>query len=103
MGKSSWARSLGEHVYWNIMANVKTAKLDAPLLIIDDFPVMPSWWKAAIGGQEEWTLTDKYCSKRDVFGPKVVIFLFNNMPDWLWDVDYINDNSLIYNVYNKLF
>lgn len=85
------------------MCNVKTANLHAPLFVIDDFPVMPSWWKAAIGGQEQWTLTDKYCSKRDVFGPKVTIFLFNNMPDWQWEINYIEHNCLIYKINDKLY
>lgn len=76
--KTTWARSLGPHIYWNSMINLDTYHADADYAIFDDFdwkfmPNKKSW----IGAQKEFTATDKYRKKKTILWGKPCIYLCN--------------------------
>ncbi|ORX47108.1 hypothetical protein BCR36DRAFT_371905 [Piromyces finnis] len=62
-GKTEWARSLGQHMYFNNLLNLDDWDESADYIVLDDFSsditkFLPSL-KCFFGGQKEFTLTDK--------------------------------------------
>lgn len=82
LGKTEWARSLGQHIYWNGQSNIDCWDSDAGYLILDDFnwDYVPSK-KALIGAQLHITLTDKYRKKRSLEWGNPCIYLCNQDQD----------------------
>jgi hypothetical protein len=89
LGKTDWARSLGPHVYFRGTFNLKTLLAigaeNVDYMIWDDV----SWKDSALkdenyknwmGGQDKFTVTDKYRGKVDVTWGKPAIFLSNRNP-----------------------
>lgn len=77
-GKTCWARSLGEHMYFCCMFNLNDWSNSAQYLVIDDFnweffPNKKGFW----GAQDTFTLTDKYKGKRTVKWGKPMIYICN--------------------------
>lgn len=101
-GKTSWARSLGPHAYFNgyFSGSRLLARLEGSgYAVFDDTPLdriinAKGWF----GAQEEFTITDKYCPKTVVKWGRPSIFLINRDMDYrnydLWD--YIQMNSVLY-------
>lgn len=77
-GKTAWARSLGNHIYWNAMFSLDVWKDNADYLVIDDieWQYIPCK-KAIFGGQAEFIATDKYKKKRRIKWGKPTILLAN--------------------------
>lgn len=83
MGKTLWARSLGNHAYFGGLFS-----LDEPITeetqyaIFDDFgglkflPTFKFW----LGHQKEFYVTDKYKGKKKVYWGKPSIWLSNENP-----------------------
>lgn len=100
IGKTAWARSLGPHMYFNTYINLDRWNDNAKYIILDDFTIevdkyLPSW-KCFFGSQEEFTLTDKYRSKRTVKWGKPLIWLNNeDFKVSLSTYTYIHLNSKI--------
>lgn len=82
-GKTEWARSLGSHCYFGAEWNLDSYFAQADYFVFDDVP----WerfkfnWKSWLGCQRDFTVTDKYKSKRRVSGGKPTIFLCNRDND----------------------
>jgi len=89
-GKTTWARSLGPHVYWSGSFILDTFDESAQYLVLDDidWQYVPAK-KQLFGGQKEFVLSDKYRRKRRLKWGKPVIYLFNR------DADPWNNLSLI--------
>lgn len=110
-GKTAWARSLGRHMYFNKLFNLKNWDDQAEYAIFDDFDeegkkleqYFPHW-KSWFGAQEEFTVTDKYCKKESVKWGKPIIFITNNEIECSSKtLDYIRKNSITVNVDYPLY
>lgn len=104
-GKTSWARSLGEHIYFNTYWDISKwpTKTTAGYVVIDDIPFtsLGRLWKPVIGCQLEFTATDKYIRKRTIYWGKPFIWLLNSSPFPGMDPDdrdYINSNCVVYHM-----
>lgn len=109
-GKTAWARSLGEHVYWNGLVNTEIWNTNAKYIVVDDFDwnYFP-FKKQLIGCQLEFTITDKYRKKRRIseWG-KPCIFIYN--PDMdpfekmsISEKEWMGLNSIRIDINNPLF
>jgi len=68
LGKTVWARSMGKHIYLNTYISVKKMQKESSgdYVIVDDVPLTKFiGFKAIVGCQSEFTLTDKYVKKID--------------------------------------
>lgn len=87
LGKTVWARSLGAHSYFGGLFNMDLFSEDGRYAVFDDiaggFGFFPSY-KCWMGGQFEFSVTDKYRHKRNVRWGKPAIWLCNTDPrlDW---------------------
>ena len=66
LGKTIWARSLGNHSYFNTVINFDQYDPDCDYAIFDDiggFKFFPSY-KAWLGCQEEFDVNEKYKRKK---------------------------------------
>lgn len=101
-GKTSWARSLGPHIYFNGYFNGRGLlgrTKSVGYAVFDDTKleriINPKGW---FGAQETFTITDKYVRKTDITWGRPSIFLINPDMDYrnheLWD--YISLNSIVY-------
>lgn len=103
-GKTAWARSLGQHMYFNGSFNLDDWDNDAEYAIFDDWEDWTRFfnYKQFLGAQQEFTLADKYRAKRTLTWGKPCIILSNEMPlfkDWKW----IEGNCFICIIENPLF
>ena len=67
IGKTAWARSLGPHIYLNSYYTLDKFFKPGNYIVLDDIPFerFPPW-KAIVGCQEEFELTDKYKPKKTI-------------------------------------
>lgn len=100
IGKTHWARSLGEHMYFNHLFNIDLWNPQAKYIIFDDMeidyiPALKAFW----GAQQEFTLTDKYRKKRNIQFGKPMIFLCNEDFDprksKLWSLWHSNNCTFV--------
>lgn len=107
IGKTEWARSLGRHMYFNGLFDLKQWDPEAEYIIFDDFdfdyvPQLKAFW----GGQKMFALTDKYRAKKTVKFGKAVIYLCNPDQDPVlskkW-CDFFVVNSVRVDLFNKLY
>jgi len=109
LGKTIWARSLGNHVYWNNNFRLDTWDDQADYVVLDDIPweYIPAK-KALLGGQREFCLSDKYRGKKTLKHGKPCILLCNPEDDpelkmkeeekrWFWE------NCKWIKLHNKLY
>nr|WAE42563.1 MAG: replication associated protein [Cressdnaviricota sp.] len=106
-GKTEWARSLGNHIYWNTMTDLSRWTDDCNYLIFDDFDwkFVPNK-KSFFGGQKEFTISDKYTRKKTIYWGKPCIFLCNDDLDVYNTCDerlWLKDNVIYYRLLNKLY
>ncbi|ADQ52698.1 C1:C2 [Chickpea redleaf virus] len=101
-GKTSWARSLGRHNYFNGGVDFTTYDEQAAYNIIDDIPFKfcPNW-KQLVGSQLDFTVNPKYGKKRRIKGGVPCIILVNNDDDWMKDMsshqkEYFQHNCMIH-------
>lgn len=81
-GKTLLARSMGKHVYFHTDFNLNVLKSDVEYAVFDDIRKgLPGIdFKAWLGGQHEFTTSDKYRAKKKVIWGKPSIFLSNKNP-----------------------
>lgn len=100
LGKTSWARSLGKHTYWNNNTNLKTINPEAQYLVVDDikFEYFPNW-KGWLGCQEEFDQSQKYMAPINIKWGKPCIWCTNynfaTMKVSPEDQKYIEENCVV--------
>lgn len=109
-GKTEWARSLGNHMYFNNLLNLDDWDESKDYIVLDDFSseitkYLPCW-KCFFGGQREFTLTDKYRGKKTVHWGKPMIWLsnediFKNLN--IEHIDFIKKNCEVVVLNDKLY
>ncbi|KAH9952327.1 hypothetical protein BGW80DRAFT_1196763 [Lactifluus volemus] len=108
-GKTSWARSLGEHSYLGSAWNVEEVIEDKEYIIFDDIPFeMFMNWQAFLGAQDSFTITDKYKRKRTIRNwNKPCIWLNNKNPidctPDQWKKDWLMANCVFVNLEHRLY
>lgn len=110
-GKTEWARSLGNHVYCHSYYSLEEfiKNKDCDYAVFDDIPYerFPAF-KAFVGCQKEFFLTDKYRKKTKIIWGKPSIILVN--PDMDYGshmdkdlIDWWEDNTVTVVIDNKLY
>nr|ASA49171.1 Rep [Rice latent virus 1] len=104
-GKTTWARSLGKHNYWNGLVDFTTYDPTAQYNVIDDIPFKycPNW-KQLIGCHRDYTVNPKYGKRKVISGGIPSIILVNEDEDWLSQctpaqTKYIESNCVIHYMY----
>lgn len=101
-GKTSWARSLGRHNYYNSIVDFAHYDEQALYNVIDDVPFkFCPQWKALIGCQRDFIVNPKYAKKKRISGGIPAIVLLNDDEDWLRDMkpgqaDYLHANAHVH-------
>jgi hypothetical protein len=107
-GKSSWARSLGPHVYmsgnWNLKKFIETPYYE--YVVFDDMNSHVEPERAILLGMNEVDLTDKYIGKKTIncIG-KPTIWLCNHskIPAWSKAEEYYLEDMIYEEVKEKLY
>nr|QJB18726.1 MAG: replication-associated protein [Genomoviridae sp.] len=84
IGKTEWARSLGDHFYNATWFNIDEVDPSKDYAVFDDIKLNEKtyWsWKPWFGGQKEFTVTDKYRKKRKLIWGKPIIWICNPASD----------------------
>jgi len=88
-GKTEFARSIDTHWYINADWDVSRMNEDAKYGVIDDITSKHfKYWKPFLGGEQQFTVTDKFHHKKQLFWGKPVICLSNHPPSQWKGVDY---------------
>nr|APZ86457.1 replication associated protein [Maize streak virus] len=102
-GKSTWARSLGVHNYWQNNVDWSSYNEDAIYNIVDDIPFkFCPCWKQLVGCQRDFIVNPKYGKKKKVQKKsKPTIILANSDEDWMKEMtpgqlEYFEANCVIY-------
>jgi len=95
-GKTTFARSLGRHMYFNGAFDLSKWDSSVSYAIFDDFEwqFMP-FKKCFFGCQKCFVLTDKYKGKRTVEWGKPMIFICNELPNELCSSWYKENTELV--------
>lgn len=103
-GKTAWARSLGRHIYWNGMFNLRSFDNEAKYAIFDDFEDWSRFYnyKQWLGAQKEFTVSDKYCKKQQIKWGKPCIVISNEHPGFK-DQSWIDINCTTIYLNNKIY
>lgn len=94
LGKTLWARSLGNHLYFGglfNMSEVDDALDEAKFAIFDDMQGEFEFfhgYKFWLGAQTDFNITDKYKGKKRINWGRPSIWLSNNDPTTLKGLDY---------------
>nr|AST11806.1 replication-associated protein [Maize striate mosaic virus] len=103
-GKTTWARSLGPHNYFQHQVDYFAWSEEATYVVIDDIPFKfcPNW-KAIVGSQHDYTVNPKYGKKRKIKGGIPAIILVNEDEDWLMSmttsqIDWFLENCVVYHM-----
>jgi len=91
------------------MFDVFDSSLD--YVIFDDIPMdSKPMWKSFLGGQHQFTITDKYMKKKSIIWGKPCIFVCNEDHDPRLDpklsssfIDWLSGNCVYVDIENKLF
>ncbi|AGT45433.1 Rep [Chickpea chlorosis virus-B] len=101
-GKTTWARSLGRHNYFNGGVDFTNYDDKATYNIVDDIPFKfcPNW-KQLVGSQRDFTVNPKYGKKRVIKGGIPCIIIVNEDEDWLQNmsssqIDYLHLNCIVH-------
>lgn len=100
-GKTSWARSLGKHMFFRQHFSLKDWDDSAEYIIFDDMADMKNH-KALLTCMGECILTDKYKGKERVNNNKPAIYLCNEPELWM-ENSYWEKNAVKYEITNSLF
>lgn len=111
-GKTSWARSLGEHIYCMsalIPSAVKNKPKTVQYILFDDIEQstldksqLGSCWRVFVGCQQYLTVNEKYKPQETVNWGIPSIWCLNKMLDF-GDDDFLKINALVVNINNKLY
>jgi hypothetical protein len=111
-GKTTWARSLGKHLYFGGLFNIDDYREDCEYAVFDDMQGGLEFlhsYKFWLGCQKEFNVTDKYRHKKRVKWGKPCIYLSNQDPradrgvdvEWLegnCDFQYVGGDEIIASV-----
>lgn len=112
IGKTEWARCLGEHFYNCGAFNLDDVDPSKRYAVFDDIRLTEQnywYWKCWFGGQKQFTVTDKYRKKRTVHWGKPVIWCCNKASDPRrvnldWDEkEWLEDSCTFIECDNKLY
>lgn len=111
-GKTMWARSLGDHNYFNGTWNWREFDENKSYTIFDDvdFKFFGPYWKQFFGAQRQFTVNPKYGKRRTIKWGKPSIWLSNRdgdprlihsrgTPEYEW----LSMNCVFVDIYNPLF
>lgn len=107
-GKTCWARSLGRHVHHANTFNMELHDDDADYAIFDDISggLRSFDYKAWMGGQLHFSITDKYMKKRSITWGRPCIYLSNENPllDARGvDLDWLLANAVVVNIDRSMY
>lgn len=82
LGKTSWARSLGPHVFWNGMTAMELWDDKAKYIVYDDieWKYIPNK-KSMLTAMGDTNVTDKYMKKKPIYNNKPAIVCTNDVPE----------------------
>lgn len=112
MGKTEWARCLGDHFYCCHYFNLDDVDTSKRYAVFDDMRLdeRSYWnWKAWLGGQKQFTVTDKYRKKFTLKWGKPVIWLCNPASDLrdlnigVAEQEWLRESCVFVDVVNTLF
>lgn len=91
-------------MYFNGAFNLDDWSDSVEYAVFDDFPDWSKFlsYKQFLGGQHQFTVTDKYRKKMTVKWSKPCIILSNDLPNFP-DMEWVKANCLILKVSGKLF
>lgn len=111
-GKTSWARSLGEHIYCMssiVPGALKNRPKDCDYIVFDDIEQstldksqLASNWKVFVGCQRHLTINEKYKPAETVNWGIPSIWCLNKMLDFS-DMDFLHLNAVIVYVNDKIY
>ena len=107
-GKTCFARSLGKHVHHSNTINMEEHRDDVAYAVFDDIGggLRGFDYKAWLGGQNHFNVTDKYMKKRSITWGKPSIYLCNENPydtDRGVDFDWLRANTVIVHIDSPMF
>lgn len=111
-GKTSWARSLGEHIYCMsqlVPSAIKNKPKDVEFIILDDIEQntldksqLGSIWRTIVGCQQYLTINEKYKPQETINWNIASIWCLNKMLNFS-DPDFVNINATIINITECLY
>lgn len=110
-GKTSWARSLGSHLYMmgRLDPTLLLSKMDESFVIFDDFNCddipknqLSSSWKSFLGCQSVVTLRELYRNPKMIEWKIPTIWICNQIPEFP-DRDFVNLNCIFVHVTGSLY
>ena len=104
LGKTAWARSLGDHMFWRGQVNLGAWDQSAKYIVIDDIPwkFIPQK-KSLLTQMGDITVTDKYVKKLNVCNDKVAIVLVNELDSFEEEEEYWQANTTVVRLDSELF
>lgn len=108
VGKTSWARSLGQHMFWRGCVSFSEWDKNAKYIVIDDidWKFIP-YKKQLLTSMGMITVTDKYLKKKTVMHDKPVIVLTNHRDFMEYeresDRDFYSKRCVQVDLYSPLF
>lgn len=107
-GKTCWARSLGSHTHHANTVNMGLHRDDVSYTVFDDITggIKAIDYKAWLGGQLHFTVTDKYMKKKTITWGKPCIYLANENPyttDRNVDFEWLAANTVIVNIDKRMY
>lgn len=108
MGKTLLARSFGTHSYFGGLFNLDQFDNTAEYAVFDDLAGGMEFfhsYKQWMGGQMEFTVTDKYRHKKHIKFGKFTVYCSNTDPreDKGVDVEWLEGNCIFVHVNSKVF
>lgn len=108
LGKTAWARSLGNHVYFGGLFSLDEFSEDVDYAVFDDIQGGLEFfhgYKFWLGHQQQFFATDKYRGKKLITWGKPAIWCSNNDPrtDKGADADWLDANCDFIFIDNPLF
>jgi len=104
LGKTAWARSLGNHLFWRGQVNLGEWDQAAKFIVIDDIPwkFIPQK-KSLLTQMGDITVTDKYVKKLNVCNDKPAIVLLNEFTGFEEEESYWEANTTVVRLDRELF
>lgn len=108
MGKTLWARSLGNHAYFGGLFSLDEDLETVDYAVFDDMMGGLEFWhsyKFWLGAQKQFYATDKYKGKKLIKWGRPCIYVSNNDPreDKGADINWLEGNCVFHYVSEPLF
>jgi len=107
-GKTCWARSLGRHIHHANTINMERHSDDVDYAVFDDLGggLRGLDYKAWLGGQHHFNITDKYMKKKSITWGKPGIYIANQNPfdvERGVDLDWLAENAVCVHIDRPMF